>query len=432
MEDSAVVMKRFFGPVVSRYGSIAIQFLIVAIVTRSLPLSDAGLYFTIMGVVLSTYFFAGLGLPDGAVRVIPSQIAGSGSISGAVLLRRSYIVATLTLIPLGGLVGALSLVSFGQMLLAVAAATWWAAYGAIFVSAQFVVATGRGSFGTTIFYSFANFAQLLISVPLILVTGTRDLYQILALVSGASWVAALAAIIIATTSIRRELRLSPTSSSGDRGTSTIGATWRAGVPIAASRIVQAVLIWSPVGVASLILSYEAAAEIGLASRLVSAVAAVIAAIRFSIRPQYARDAAIGNWSAIRSSASRIALIATVFAVVSLVFAATAGQVLVPFIFGSTYVMAATLTAIMLFGTVGESIGGPVDEVLKMSGSAYSVLIVQSIALPLGLAGQFLGGLAADAFGLSAAYALTFILMYAAMIVILYRRHGVIIIPRWKG
>jgi O-antigen/teichoic acid export membrane protein len=167
----------------------------------------------------------------------------------------------------------------------------------------------------------------------------------------------------------------------------------------------------------------------LASRLAVAVGALIAAVRFAIRPRLAREAALGNWQEIERTVSKIAFFATALAICAVAAAALIGAPLISAVFGAHYIDAAPLTALMLVGTVGESIGGPVDEVLKMSGEAELLLVVQTIAFVAGFAVQLFAGWFGGLMYLVAAYAIVDVLMYVSFIVIVRRRRGIWTLPR---
>ncbi|MDZ7910609.1 MAG: lipopolysaccharide biosynthesis protein [Rhodococcus sp. (in: high G+C Gram-positive bacteria)] len=414
-------MYRYVVPIATRYTSVLLQFAVVAVITRVLSLHDAGQYFVLMGFVLSTYFVGGFGLPDGVVRFVPALSATEESARADALLDRGLKLSLAT-IPIGTVLCAgIAKIYTGNWMAAGLTGAWWAAYALIFVCAQVVVASGRSELGTAMFYSAANIGQVLITVPIIFFAGFGELETVLtATVLGTGVAAAICLLYLW---VSRTRSLSPI------GRSLLGNAWRQGSTIAAGRVVQAGLLWSPVWIASATLGPSDAALVGLACRLVSAVAAVLAAIRFSIRPTLARDAVRGNWQSIESHSSRIALYATLLAIGSAVFVVCFGDAILPSVFGADYHGVGVVTALMLIGTVGECIGGPTDEILRMSGHASDVIVLQLLGLTVGVGAQLIAGTWYGLNELVLAYALTFVVLYSAYIVRLYLVHGIVVLPR---
>jgi O-antigen/teichoic acid export membrane protein len=415
-------VRKYIVPVVSRYGAAGVQFLLVWIVTRVLSPSDAGHYFVIIGVVLTSCGLAGIGIPDGLVRIVP-QIDATGDAEKAASVLRWGLRSSLVFIPVGAVLCAVVIAAYyGSWLVAALAGVVWAGYAMIVIAAQVTVASGRSSQGTAMFYSAVNFGQLVVTVPLIATLGLDRIESVLlSTVAGTSLAAFLC--IAAAWRISRHGAVAP-NEYGFR------VVWRQGAPMTASRVVQACLVWSPVWIASVTLGAAAAGQVGLASRLAVAVGALIAAVRFAIRPRLARLSALGNWQDIERAVSKIALLATALAMCAAATAALVGVPIISAVFGADYGEAAPLTALMLVGTIGESIGGPVDEVLKMSGKAALLLVVQTIAVIVGFGAQLVAGRFGGAMLLVAVYAIVDVLMYVAFIVIVRRLRGIWALPRW--
>lgn len=413
-------MFKYAAPIGARYSSIVIQFVVIAAVTRLLSQADAGHYFVIMGLVLATYFLAGAGLPDGIVRFAPAAAATGRTEDAAILIRRGYVYSLAT-VPLGGtFVGSITAIYFGEPAIAALSGAWWMSYGIIFVCAQFIVAGGRSELGTALFYSAASTGQMLISLPIILIFRLRTLDTILFAITTGTFISAAVCLVIAWRT-------------SDPAKHNIGIdfseAWRQGATIAAGRVVQSCFLWSPVWVVSLTLGPSDAALVGIACRLVSAVAAVIAAIRFSIRPALARDAICGRWQAIKVRSCRIAFYTTLLALAAIITTALVGDVLVAWAFGTEYSVAGNITALMLIGTLGESFGGPVDEILRMSGHATDVVAAQTGALALGACAQALAGWFGGLTALAVTYGLIFFLLYVVLIGRLWHLKGILVLPR---
>jgi O-antigen/teichoic acid export membrane protein len=412
-------MRKYAIPILTRYASVFIQFCLVVVVTRSLGRDDAGQYFVIMGLVLATYFMAGAGLPDGMVRFAPALAATNRCLEADRMLDKGFKLSLAT-IPLCAAIGGSIVAAYTDSgVTGLLAGLWWASYGTIFVCAQLTVARRRSELGTAMFYSAASIGQLLISAPWILLLGLHRLDAVLlANVVGTSTSALVCMIIASRMSVKASI---PGESLRD--------AWKQGLTIAIGRVIQSCLLWSPVWVVGFTLGPSDAALVGLASRLVSAIAAVLAAVRFAIRPKLAHDAAQQNWRAIERHASQIAFYTTALAICACIVAASTGNWLIALAFGGGFGGAGFVTALMLIGTVGESIGGPVDEVLKMAGHATDVLIAQVAVLVVGVGAQFFAARLGGVDAMALIYSLMFVLLYLGLIARLWFLHGIVIVPK---
>ena len=115
------------------------------------------------------------------------------------------------------------------------------------------------------------------------------------------------------------------------------------------------------------------------------------------------------------------------AVAALAFVLVAGSGLFVMIFGHGYRGVAPVLAMLLVGAIGESVGGPVDEVLKYQGQARPVLI----GLIVTVAGEVLLARLLAPYGAvaaAAAQAIAFGAMYTFQIALCWRRLGILIVP----
>lgn len=411
---------RYAIPIAARYGSIALQFGVVAIITRALNQHDAGQYFVIMGLVWSTYFAAGCGLPDGVVRCAPA-LAATGGGTEAISLISKVLRLSMGTVPVGAfIIGCAVAVYSGSAAAAILAALWWTSYGTIAISAQVLVASGLPRLGTSMFYSAASVGLITVTAPAIIIGQLRSLQTVLLATAIGTLSIAAVCLIVSWMKCGRAARGGP----------SIREAWRQGVVIASGRVVQSAFLWSPVWVTSLILSASEAALVGLSARLVAGVAAVIAAVRFSIRPSLARDAAQGKWRNIESHSSRVALYATILAILAIGVSATVGDTLIGLLFGNGYSGAGFVTALMLIGTFGESFGGPVDEVLRMSGHVGEVVLLQLAILIIGFVAELLLARAGGLVPLLVAYGISLVLLYWAYIWRVWRLHSIVVLPRF--
>lgn len=434
MGTASMNMRRTIVPIVTRYGSVGVQLLVVTVVAQKLDAVGTSQYFTLMGWVLTSYFWVGAGLPDGAVKEVPALVVLGHHEEAARVVRRTFAVGLGT-IPLGFItsVGFAYQISH-QLEAAFGVGLWWSAYAAIFVAAQVLVATGSPALGSAIFYGAANLGQLCITIPAVLLLSTVETADVLTLTGLGTAVTAALSVFVALRAVRRV-----TTSAQTAGTEFhplvdghVRSALHSGAAIAVGRFVQAAIIWTPVWIAGVALNAEAAADMGIASRLVSAVAGVIAAVRFSVRPEIAAAAAVGDWDGIERTGRRIAAAASALAVLAIVSSAGLGGFMIPLIFGDAHQGVAVLTVILLFGTLGESFGGPVDETLKMSGDANFVLLAQLSVVASSAIIQLLSATWLGPEVQAVSYACGFSALYAVLIARLSRARGVVLVPgRWR-
>lgn len=411
---------RYLGPLASRYGSILVQLALVTLVTRALSLESAGTYFVISGLVLSLYFLVGLGIPDGLVAAYPRELAAGRKDLAVALLRVGQRYSTLSAFVIAALLGLAVLTFTGSVKLAVASTAWLLGYCMAFVAAQALIALGNIQSGSFVFYSAINAALCLTTVPYLFFANSPDLESTASISAAAASAAGVATAVYASVQVRK-IDSRPMNVA-------LNDIWVDGAAMAAGRAVQAAIIWSPVWIAGLILTDTDSAHIGLACRLMGVVGAVLAAVRFSIRPQIAQLAASGEWLEIERLDRRIAFWATALAVCALVGAATVGQTLIPLVFGAGYESTSLLLLVFLGACIVESLGGPVDEILKMTGNARSVLMLQVAALVvLAASGTALAKLF-GAIGIAWAFVFALSLLYGGQIALLYKARRIVALP----
>lgn len=412
---------KFLIPIFSRYGSILIQFALVTLIARILPTHETGTYFFISGLVLSLYFFAGLGIPDGLVVSCPSASAKGRGMYARALIARGIRCSLASVIVISVAVGVAVAMYEGSTRIAVSTVIWLCGYCLVFIASQALIALDKIQWGSFIFYSAVNTCLCLTTIPYLLLASNPSLEMVLATNACAAAIAGVAAMLFV-------LREGGRHVSGTAEVS-IAETWKSGALIASGRVVQAGIIWMPVWIAGFLLSKEDTAQIGLACRLLGIVGAVLAAIRFSIRPQIARLAAEGDWKMIERIDRKIAFWASVLAVAAMAATVVIGADVIALVFGEPYRAAAPLLLILLGASLAESIGGPVDEILKMSGNAQSVLVLQGISLGFMAAVGALLSLHEGVAGTAVAFAFSFVLLYGLQIALLYKRRGIFAFPK---
>lgn len=359
-----------FASLIFRYSSIAIQFLTVAIVTNVLPKDEAGWYFMLLGLVLSTYFMFGFGIPDGIVCVI-SKNAQSPMEDRFDLIKKGLVrsfVLTSPFLAISTFVG----LANGSLRITLYCLFWWLSYALLFFCSQCMVAIGKKTEGSFFFYSAATWMSCLSVVPYLLLSAEPGLDGILTF----TLVGVVPCAIVATFRLFSSFPKGG-NASGERFDPSVV---QIGFPICLSRVAQTALYWIPVWVVGLSLSANQAGDFAIASRLAIATNAFIAAIRFTVRPQLSNAKLEQNKKAIEALTRIIATLATGFVVLVMLGNFLVGKVAIGIIFGTQYSEASLLLTYLLIGTLGECFGGPVDEILKMSGFEKAVLASYALAV----------------------------------------------------
>lgn len=252
------------------------------------------------------------------------------------------------------------------MALVISVAFWWLAYAITFFCAQALLSLGRPAIGSFFFYPAINLSLVFSLLPYLVTTSTPSLLGMVATASAGSAVMALAGSLILATEL--------TGASDGKTVPVDTATIiKLGFPLALSRAAKTALYWTPVWAAGAALSPSAAAVMALASRLSVATAAAITAIRFVIRPSLVRSMAARDWSRIELNARLISTAATISIGIAIVIYLLVGKELLNFVFPPEYEAAYLPLAVLLLAILAESVGGVVDEILKLAGHAYLVL-----------------------------------------------------------
>lgn len=411
-------LSRRFAAMFSRYGALATQFVIVVLIARCLPQADAGVYLLMFGAVTTTTVFAGFGAPDGLVKHVPELVAhGRRGAVRAAVLRAAVMTALGGGVLLAGLVGlglwrgiALPIVATGAL--------WWAGYSIVFFCGQALVALGLEVLGAFVFYALNNLLLVVTTIPYLLFATHPDGLGALCTSVLASALASLVGLAF----VARTLAKFPSD-----GRQPGAGDARLGLMIATARMFQAALYWVPAWVVAARRGPAEAAVMGTAGRLLIAATAVIAVFRFTLRARIVAAGARGDKVAIEAMARAAATISSICALVALVAVMAIGGPLVALVFGDSFRPAAMVLGVLLVGALGESIGGPVDEVLKYQGYAVPVLVGLIVTV---VVETVLAWVLAPHGALAAAWAqaIAFCGMYAFQILLCHRRLGILILP----
>jgi len=405
--------------VASRYGALAVQFLIVVLVSRQLSKAEAGAYFMIFGAVTSTYCLAGLGIPDGLVKSCSEAIAHERRELVRPQVGKAAMVTLISSVAmLAGLIGVGVALRMPLAYLG-AFAGWWMGYAVVFFCGQALVAIGKESLGAFLFYTATNLFMIVTTAPYLLLHAHPTLSGALV----ASLAAACLAAVICVASLTINLLKWP---AGEVKAQVL-PTARLGAMIAIARLFQAVIYWIPAWAIGAVRGPADAATVGAAGRLLIAASALIAAFRFSVRSRIVIAATKGDWEGIERMSRVIATIATSGALAALIGLFVIGDPIIALVFGHDYAAVGPVLAVLLIGAIGESFGGPVDEVLKLTGRPVAVLVGLMVAVALEAAlAIWLAHYGVVA--VAVAQAAAFCGMYGFQIYYLKRKTGALIVP----
>ncbi len=367
-------MRELASAVVWRYAALGIQFLIVVLIARHASLVDAGHYFAIFGGVAVTAVAAGFGVPDGAVRKLPAALA-RGEIARAEDMARAGLtssVASVAVVAVG--VTTLAVAVGSGSLASLSVVAWWFSFSLVVIGAQFVTGLGHAGAGAFLGYSVTNVFYLVSTVPYVMLADDVTLTGLLVAASAGTTCAALLSCVFVAVCV---LRLRPAKRS-----EVDMPSWRTtsrkllavGMPMTAARVLQGALPWIPVWALTVLASAQEAGLYAVASRLVVAAAAPIAAIRFAVRPQVVRLWVARSLREIGRLARWCSAAAAILPALGIVLLLATGDRLLVSVLGAQYAASQVVLIVLLVGVLGEAAGGISDEILKMTGSASFVLV----------------------------------------------------------
>ncbi|MFC6044355.1 lipopolysaccharide biosynthesis protein [Nocardioides hankookensis] len=258
-------------------------------------------------------------------------------------------------------------------------ALWWFGYALVFLAAQILTALCSPAWGAFVGYSAINAAYLVIQVPYLLLSNAISIRGILTAAVVSTSIAALVGGSIIALVLNRFRRRSATdepSSTNDVGLRDLTVI---GFPMMIARLIQASLPWAPVWILLLVGTAGEAAIYAAASRLTVAVTSVVAAIRFSVRPRLVLLLTDEAESAIARFSRQCSAVAALPPACGILGLTIAGVPVISAIFGADYVDAVPVLTVLMFGVLAEAFGGVSDEILKMSGRTYVVLLTLGAA-----------------------------------------------------
>jgi O-antigen/teichoic acid export membrane protein len=410
-------------PILLRYLSMVLQFVTLIFVTRRLSPEDVGAYYAIFGFVNTTYFLAGFGIPDGMVKWVAHAISVGESSHVRALIRRGAIY-TGVLTVASAVAAAILLVAVKyplplRMILLISA--WWICYGVLFFGSQVLVALRRTSLGAFFFYPASSIALFVTSVPYLLLSRQPTILGTMEATVAGALACAIGSTLYAALSWREFPRGS--------GRASLAPVFRLGSLLAGSRVIQTSLYWIPVWGIGFGHGASAVAAMGTASRLSAAVSAVMAAIRFTIRPTIVNYAAKDDWRSIARESNQVATAATLSTLLAIAGTLVFGSWAIGLVYGAAYRQAAPLLAVFLIGTLAESIGGPVDVILTLTGKARQATATLVVAAAIE-AVLVWAVIRQPGVTIAGAQSLVFVAMYAYLLWLVWRLHHVYVGARF--
>lgn len=356
-----------------RYGSIAVQFVVLAILARHLTVDDYGRYMLVLGAVWSTYTLLGLGVSETFVREAPKHIQRGRPDQVAALVGGTLTVALGTaafVLLVGGVLVWLLALDPATTTLIMFILVFVVANGLVFNAAQILLGGGFDALGSFFYYPAMNLSLLISSVPYVVLAETPTFRGVAIATSSAGLLIAAVAIVLAVYRIRPAWA----------NLATIRPLVKIGIRLSFARAIGYVGVWLPTFLAGVILAPAQAGYLGTANRLAFAVGAVTAAVRFAVRPTIVRAFDQGDRDSIKETCGRLATATFFIACLAIVVSAVSGNSILRIAFGPDLEAAAPLLTILLIGIAFEAFCGPVDEILKMTGHENRVSTILMVGV----------------------------------------------------
>lgn len=403
-----------------RYLGLSVQFIILSIIAHSVSAEDYGLYIISLSITFSCYYFVGLGTSESALFRISRSLAlqEKDAVSETI---GSVLIITLSCAALILAVAFSILYKYAENTSIIFALILIAATGIIFNVSQIFLSLGKSLVGSFLFYPAINITLLLSSVPTAIILEDPQFSQIALASSVGAGLSAISALIFCLWASRTY----SLSWSLERAWQLI----REGFGLTIVRVLHAGSFWIPTIVTGFMLSPTSAGLMGTAGRLAIAVSAIIAALRFIIRPTIAIALAQNNLAYLRTMSGSVAFISTTGAIFAIIINAVLGEYLIDLLFGSQLGAVSDILTILLISVFAEALFGPVDEILKVSGRQKTVFCIYGI----GVSSFFVGCIIASSHGLIwiAWLQVIYVLgIFSAMNISVKRTLGFFILPRW--
>lgn len=360
-----------------RYLGTIAQFIVLASISRSLAVDEYGLYLLCIGVTFSFYCLVGGGASEGAIIDISSKLAvnSMADVSKLVMPVLAASTASISIIAMACIVMILFLPMSSDGISAVVfTCVFISANGVAFNISQILMGLGRKRLGAFFYYPAINLSLLIFTVPVALLNDNVRFSTIVMMSSLGGLVVATAAVILCMIDTRINLlRIS---------FKDVGKSIASGAGLTAVRMLHVSSFWIPTMVCGLVLDTSQAGIMGTAGRLAIAVSAVIAAVRFFIRPAMCKALALNRLNELNVAMRSIAFFTTSISFFALFANLLFGEVLIVLFFGDEMREASSILNILLIGVCAESVFGPIDEFLKVAGYKHAVVLIYRIAVPI--------------------------------------------------
>lgn len=412
--------------VFNRYISTIVQFGVLAFLARWLAPDDYGLYMMCLGITYSFYYFVGFGASEAAVIEI-SKAKNRGDNSYILeCVGSGFCAVILSVLLIACCVGALLVLTGYDLPLPLAAlffiSFFMSSNGVIFNVSQVLLSLGFTSLGSFLFYPAVNVTIALLLTLVIPVNIEGVFESVAGIASAASVIVMVGALLICALAVKGRIRVS---------LQCFIHLIRTGAPLTLIRILHVSSFWVPTMVAGFTLGSVEAGFIGTAGRLAIAVSAVIAAIRFVIRPSLISAIAekrVGDLEVIAQKAATLTFTASLLAVACNVLF---GTLVITLFFGENFAQIAPILTVLLVSVCAEAVFGPVDEILKASKCTGSVLLIYFVGITI----LSLMAIFAAPYGLiyiAWAQLLYVAIIFSAMNVLIVRRYGFFVLPSFKA
>lgn len=407
-----------------RYLGTVLQFVVLAVVARSVTQDDYGLYLLCLSFSFSLYYFLGLGASESALARLARALAAERDVEAGLYFGTVLGLTAVCAIPLIAVAILISVVqpwASHTNSAIVFTLVFLIANGLMFNISQLLLGLRYTRLGSFFFYPSVNLVLLCSTVPTALLLASPNFSHLsIATALGASLASASALLICM--AVMPGLLIS-------WSTQLARTLIKEGFGLTGLRILHVSSFWIPTMVSGMLLSAANAGVMGTAGRLAIAVSAVIAAIRFFIRPVINHALELKQFEHLKSVMGAVATLTTFAGVGALVANELVGEQVIVFFFGSDLRAVAPLLSILLISVVAEAIFGPVDELLKAAGHQKVVGMIYGIGVLVFLIGSIIvahWGLAWIGW-LQVCYVFG---IFLAMNLLVKQKLGFVVLPSW--
>lgn len=408
-----------------RYTGTVFQFVLLSVIAKNSTPNEYGLYLLCLSVALSFYYVIGVGSSEAAVLKLPI-LTGDGketqvnSIIGAVLGTAILTASVLML-----------------LLIFITIFTdnnrYWNAFsftllftatnGLIFNISQLLLGIGRTSLGSFFFYPALNTFLLIFILPVVYFFGSVSFNQFAITASIASLIASIVSVNTLVLSVPK-FKFIWSLKVAKQLVST-------GIYLTTARILHVFSFWIPTMITGYVLAPTEAGIVGTAGRLAIAVSAVIAALRFVVRPALARAHAAGDLVFVKKMCRSLAFMYVLLAITASVLNLLFGNIIIVNFFGEAYLPVKTMLSVLLISVLAEGVFGPVDELLKIDGQESTVIKIYALYIPIFILFSIIVAMI-DWMLIPWVQVAYVFAVFLSLNIALFRSQGFVIYPQWPS